>query len=229
LNKLAGKHSLGNRARKLSQGILIVRFELPFTIQCGGCSTYIAQGTRFNAEKKEIGKYYTTPIFSFRFKCAKCTNGHVIEIQTDPQRTEYKVTEGARRKVTEFEGDKIGALQASRSSLHPNVAAEEEERDPFAGAEKSAEQAAAQRAANKRITDLYDTSVRRWGDPYTKNQLLRQRFRGEKEMSEKKVAAADALAWRVAKVVQFRKMRDRGKRKEVLKGVITTASKEGDE
>lgn len=32
LNKQQGKHPLGDRARKVDQGILIVRFELPFNI-----------------------------------------------------------------------------------------------------------------------------------------------------------------------------------------------------
>jgi hypothetical protein len=32
LTTLTGKHALGDRARKLDQGILIVRFELPFNI-----------------------------------------------------------------------------------------------------------------------------------------------------------------------------------------------------
>lgn len=38
---------------------------------------------RYNAEKKKLGNYYSTPIWSFRFKCHLC-NGR-IEIQTDPQ------------------------------------------------------------------------------------------------------------------------------------------------
>lgn len=31
-NARSGKHPLGNRARKLDQGALIVRFELPFNV-----------------------------------------------------------------------------------------------------------------------------------------------------------------------------------------------------
>lgn len=40
-------------------------------------------GVRYNAEKKKIGNYYSTPIFSFRCKCHLCDNW--FEIQTDPK------------------------------------------------------------------------------------------------------------------------------------------------
>jgi hypothetical protein len=40
-------------------------------------------GVRFNAEKKKVGMYYTTPILSFRMKCHLCDNWFVI--QTDPK------------------------------------------------------------------------------------------------------------------------------------------------
>lgn len=51
LNAVTGKHALGNRARKIGEGILITRFELPFNIWCGeregdGCGKPIGQGVR---------------------------------------------------------------------------------------------------------------------------------------------------------------------------------------
>lgn len=83
LNKLAGKHALGDRARKLDQGILIVRFELPFNIWCGGCDNHLGMGVRYNAEKRKVGMYYSTPIFAFRCKCHLCSAW--FEVQTDPK------------------------------------------------------------------------------------------------------------------------------------------------
>ncbi|KAJ0492741.1 putative saf4/Yju2 protein [Helianthus annuus] len=44
----------------------------------------IAKGVRFNAEKKLVGNYYSTKIWSFTMKSACCQ--HEIVIQTD-QRT----------------------------------------------------------------------------------------------------------------------------------------------
>ncbi|KAJ2355817.1 Protein saf4 [Coemansia sp. RSA 2618] len=96
-NAYVGQHPLRDRARKLNEGILIVRFELPFSIWCGGCNSLLATGLRFNAEKKKIGKYYTTPIWSFRMKCREC--GHWFEIHTNPKESAYKVASGARKKA----------------------------------------------------------------------------------------------------------------------------------
>jgi coiled-coil domain-containing protein 130 len=40
-------------------------------------------GVRYNAEKKKVGAYYSTPIYSFRCKCHLCDGW--FEIQTDPK------------------------------------------------------------------------------------------------------------------------------------------------
>ena len=47
------------------------------------CNNHIGMGVRYNAEKKKIGNYYTTPIYSFRCKCHLCDGW--FEIQTDPK------------------------------------------------------------------------------------------------------------------------------------------------
>lgn len=79
---LVGTHALRERARKLHMGILIIRFEMPYNIWCDGCGNHIGMGVRYNAEKKKIGMYYTTPIYQFRMKCHLCDNH--FEIKTDP-------------------------------------------------------------------------------------------------------------------------------------------------
>ncbi|XP_015706401.1 LOW QUALITY PROTEIN: coiled-coil domain-containing protein 130 [Coturnix japonica] len=63
LNRYHGSHPLRERARKLSQGILVIRFEMPFNIWCDGCKNHIGMGVRYNAEKRKVGNYYTTPIY----------------------------------------------------------------------------------------------------------------------------------------------------------------------
>lgn len=40
-------------------------------------------GVRYNAEKKKIGNYYSTPILQFRMRCHLCSGW--IEIHTDPK------------------------------------------------------------------------------------------------------------------------------------------------
>ncbi|KAJ3105271.1 hypothetical protein HDU97_008294 [Phlyctochytrium planicorne] len=51
INKFVGQHPLRDRARKLDQGILIVRFELPYSIWCGGCEKHIGKAS--GARKRE--------------------------------------------------------------------------------------------------------------------------------------------------------------------------------
>lgn len=46
-------------------------------------------GVRYNAEKKKIGNYYSTPIFEFRCKCHLCDNWFTIE--TDPKVRSYSI------------------------------------------------------------------------------------------------------------------------------------------
>ncbi|KAK4410355.1 Coiled-coil domain-containing protein [Sesamum angolense] len=108
LNKFHGQHALRERARKIDQGILIIRFEMPFNIWCGGCESMIAKGVRFNAEKKQVGNYYSTKIWSFTMKSACCK--HEIVIQTDPQNCEYVIISGARRKIEEYDAEDAETL-----------------------------------------------------------------------------------------------------------------------
>ena len=82
INKYHGTHALRERANKLHLGILIIRFEMPYNIWCEGCKNHIGMGVRYNAEKKKVGMYYTTPVYQFRMKCHLCDN--YIEMKTDP-------------------------------------------------------------------------------------------------------------------------------------------------
>ena len=65
MNNYHGTHALRERARKLkTEGILIIRFEMPYNIWCDGCKAHIAMGVRYNAEKTKVGKVkYNFPLF----------------------------------------------------------------------------------------------------------------------------------------------------------------------
>ena len=65
-------------------------------------------GVRYNAEKKKIGNYYSTPIYSFRCKCHLCDNWFTIE--TDPKNTQYVVTSGARKKDEDWDPEEHGGF-----------------------------------------------------------------------------------------------------------------------
>ncbi|KAG5236969.1 coiled-coil domain-containing protein [Salix suchowensis] len=81
LNKFHGQHALRERARKFDQGLLIIRYALWF-------------GVRFNAEKKQVGNYYSSKIWTFTMKSACCK--HEIVIQTDPKNCKYVIISGAQ-------------------------------------------------------------------------------------------------------------------------------------
>ena len=120
INKMAGTHALGRRAHKLDQGILIVRFEMPYNIWCASCNNHIGQGVRFNAEKKRIGNYYSTPIWSFRMKCHLCSAW--MEIKTDPEHTRYVIVEGAKKQSEEWDTSEQGVVQ-SKGTIFPGFSA----------------------------------------------------------------------------------------------------------
>ena len=79
---------------------------MPYNVWCGGCKNLIGRGTRFNAEKKAIGKYFSTTIWSFRMKCAQCSNW--IEIHTDPQNHDYVIHSGAERRTETWDAAEVG-------------------------------------------------------------------------------------------------------------------------
>lgn len=107
-------HPLGARANKIGQGILTVRFELPFAVWCQHCKpeAIVGQGVRFNAAKKKAGNYHSTPIWSFKMKHTAC--GGEWEIRTDPKTTQYICIEGCRKRDygpqdTGAEGARMGS------------------------------------------------------------------------------------------------------------------------
>ena len=181
VNKLAGKnHALGSRASKIKDGILTVRFECPFDISCLKCEKTIAQGVRFNASKKKVGNYYTTPIWSFRMKCANCANW--LEIRSNPKDTTYDVVEGAK-KLFETINDgpqansvvKIGDDAFSQIEKNRSVMLEKERNDQI-------------------IRELYQANKRQWNNAFESSQKLRKAFRIEKKAIQANENATQAVS-----------------------------------
>jgi coiled-coil domain-containing protein 130 len=175
-------HPLGARASKIKQGVLTVRFELPFAVWCQHCKpeAIVGQGVRFNAEKKKVGNYYTTPIWSFRMKHSAC--GGWWEIRTDPKNAEYVVAEGARKR--DYGPDDV--KPSERGDL---MFLTEEERarrrdDAFANLEGKMEEKGEMRKNKVRVEELYEANDV-WEDPYTANQNLRKTFRVRRKVLEK--------------------------------------------
>lgn len=203
-NALNKKHALGARASKLrTEGILTVRFEMPFGVWCGTCSkpTIIGQGVRFNAEKKKVGAYHSTPIWSFRMRHADC--GGLIEIRTDPANAEYVVTEGGTRRDTGDGKDddslvSTGALIGGLGEILTGKEKDALRNDAFARLEKTIEDRGALIERSHRIAELENASHRAWEDPYTQNRRLRAAFRVERKAREEDAASTEALQERMS-------------------------------
>ncbi|KAG8532859.1 uncharacterized protein KY384_002737 [Bacidia gigantensis] len=176
-------------------GTQTVRFELPYSIWCTTCPkpTIIGQGVRFNAEKKKVGNYFSTPIFSFRFKHIQC--GGPIEIRTDPKNTAYVVTEGAKKRDTGED-----RLREGEVIIADGKTEEEKKRlegDAFARLEEGNQDKAVAKTEKARIEQLYRNNERDWDDPGEANRRLRKAFRVGRKVRQGRAEATEALQERM--------------------------------
>ncbi|XP_046760723.1 probable splicing factor YJU2B [Gallus gallus] len=189
LNKYHGSHPLRERARKLSQGILVIRFEMPYNIWCDGCKNHIGMGVRYNAEKRKVGTYYTTPIYRFRMKCHLCVNH--IELQTDPAGCDYVIVSGARRKEERWDQGDNGQLLPTEGDEKAKLQSDA----MFRLEHNVADRAVLQRAVPT-LANLQEAQSA-WKDDFGLNSLLRRRFREEKRAQKEEEEEEAALRMKV--------------------------------
>ena len=161
---------------------------MPYPIWCNTCPkpTIIGQGVRFNAEKKKVGNYYSTPVFSFRMKHVAC--GGWIEIRTDPKNTAYVVTEGAKKRDTGEDKVQDGDLTI--------MTKEERERlqsDAFAALEVKIDDRKQAATDKGRIEELSEVRDKVWRDPYLVNRKMRRAFRVGRKLMERNGVLTDQL------------------------------------
>jgi coiled-coil domain-containing protein 130 len=171
-----------------------VRFEMPFAVWCHTCKPHaiIGQGVRFNAEKKKVGYYYSTPIWQFRMKHTACEGW--IEIRTDPKNTQYVVTEGG--KARDYGEDKVREGEGGVQILTE----EERERrrnDAFAQLEGKVEEKQATKDTAKRIEELYVERERDWGDTWRANRRMRESFRRERKFRKREEEKTEVIKNRI--------------------------------
>ena len=158
---------------------------MPFNIWCLGCNKQVAKSVRFNAEKKHIDNYFSTPVFSFSMQCHICSN--IIEIQTDPKNAEYVVSKGGRRKVEEWQPEMNETLELTDSKDAEKIA-----KNPFFKLEHVVDD---KRKAAEALPKL--ESLKRaqnvWKDDYTASKILRQQLREDKKIIEIKKKEADVI------------------------------------
>lgn len=176
--------ALGKRANKLkSEGILIIRFEMPFPVWCGGCNHLIGKGVRFNAEKKKVGTYHSTTIWSFRMKSPCCQ--HDIEIHTDPKNCEYQVVSGGQRKSlagTSLEDVVVVDPQATDRPRNAMGRLEISEHDKKVAVERFDE-----------IVELKEQSFDRYKNDVDRNRELRRAMRTARREEQGRRARRDSL------------------------------------
>jgi len=147
-------------------------------------------GVRYNAEKKRIGAYYSTPIYSFRCKCHLCDGW--FEIQTDPKNTRYVVVSGARQKDEDWNPEENGGY-----AIHDTEKGNAGPSDPLAALEKSTDaQTHLTKVQMPRLESLLSVSEHYNSDPYALSLKVRKRFRQEKKVEKEKQAADDRIKGR---------------------------------
>ncbi|KAK6639867.1 hypothetical protein RUM43_008142 [Polyplax serrata] len=186
INKFQGTHALRERARKLHMGILIIRFEMPYNIWCDGCGNHIGMGVRYNAEKKKIGMYYTTPIYQFRMKCHLCDNH--FEIKTDPGNLDYVIVSGARRQENRWD-----------PTQNEQVVPEDKETskklfdDAMFKLEHSNKDEGTSKKQNPVLNKLLQRNDDVWRDDFAANLTLRRSFRSFKKKREAEEAKKNEI------------------------------------
>jgi len=145
-------------------------------------------GVRYNAEKKKVGNYYSTPIFSFRCKCHLCSGW--FEIQTDPKNTAYVVVSGARKQEQDWDPEENGGF-----AIHdPGAGPSSSTGDAIASLEKTtAAEENLNTVVKPRISMLSDLSERRNLDPYTLSKKLRSTFRETKKADKRAREEEDSV------------------------------------
>ena len=174
VNKFRGQHPLRDRARKLDQGILIIRFEMPWNIWCTTCKNMVGRGVRYNAEKKKNGAYYSTPIWQFSMKCHLCPGRIVIE--TDPKNCDYRIVSGAQRKCETWDAASVNLPELPDDREKAAMA-----QDPMLRLEHSSvdkKKAEKQAPALVRLLALKEETT---ADDYGANAALRKKMRAARK------------------------------------------------
>ncbi|XP_074166986.1 putative splicing factor YJU2B [Sminthopsis crassicaudata] len=173
LNRYHHSHPLRERARKLSQGILVIRFEMPYNIWCDGCKNHIGMGVRYNAEKKKVGNYYTTPIYRFRMKCHLCVN--YIEMQTDPANCDYVIVSGAQRKEERWDMADNEQILTTEQEKKQKL-----ETDAMFRLEHGTTDQSKLQKAIPSLSNIQEAQSA-WKDDFALNSMLRRKFREKKK------------------------------------------------
>ncbi|CAJ0955606.1 unnamed protein product, partial [Mesorhabditis belari] len=190
LNAYHGTHALRERASKIGQGILVIRFEMPYNVWCLGCRNHVGMGVRYNAEKKKIGMYYTTPLYEFRMKCHLCDNYYVM--RTDPKNLDYECFEGLSRQKKQWEPEENGQFPGYERTKAGSAMSQKLAADAMFKQEHGVKDKEKADTTEKDLNTL-EWLQERTRDDYSANSHLRARFRTQKNDLNEQRAKDDAL------------------------------------
>lgn len=186
INAFHKSHPLGKRARHLDDGVLIVRFEMPFNVWCTHCDTHIGRGVRYNAKKRKVDMYYTTSIYEFCMPCAQCKGEMVI--RTDPANRGYALVSGVRQKVEQFRSEDVETEQLNEPEVGQRL-----QDDPFFRLEHERQDKARAQKRSTGLQAILDTQEAQYKDDYASNAALRTKFRKEKRVIARKQKVLERL------------------------------------
>ncbi|ETW06524.1 hypothetical protein H310_02755 [Aphanomyces invadans] len=190
INKFQKSHPLGKRAKDIKDGILVVRFEMPFDVWCTHCNTHIGRGVRYNAKKTKVGMYHSTILYEFALTCATCKG--IMKVQTDPEARGYKLLDGIKKK-TQMEDVAWGTHDdETLERLNAPEVGIAMAADPFFKLEHEEQDKRVAKKRSSGLMDLIDRQEALFSDPYKTNASLRKTFRAEKKDLKRKVDAAEA-------------------------------------
>lgn len=192
---------------------------MPFNIWCLGCNQHIGRGVRFNAEKKQVGTYYSTAIWSFRMKCHLCANW--MEIRTDPKNSEYVVVEGARRKMEERSAAELGVkapLSKEDASLMEN--------SPFFRLEHKVLDERVAQVMVPKLSAIQTANERTWKDDYEQSRLVRRRFREEKSQMKEERSRTEALKSKLS--IDLPLLPERAEDRMMARNVVSERRRDGE-
>jgi len=154
-------------------------------VWCEGCGLHVGMGVRFNAEKKKIGMYYTTPVYQFRMKCTMCDNHY--EIKTDPANLDYVCVSGCRRQEKRFEASENGTVVPDEKATIQKLAL-----DPMFKLEHGEKDTSKGQDAKPRINKMMQIQDR-VKDDYMANRILRDKMRGPRKKAKEQALQDQVL------------------------------------
>lgn len=131
-------------------------------------------GVRYNAEKKKVGMYYSTPVYQFRMKCHLCDNH--FEIKTDPANLDYEIISGARRQENRWDPTQNEQVTPETKEVQKRLFD-----DPMFKLEHGEIDKQKLEESKPGMNRLFHRNESVWKDCYEANSKLRAQFRKTKK------------------------------------------------